>query len=320
MKSPTKFILFSVILCSYLISVSLEVKSKLKNEGGVQKSLFETLKSEQSPTIKQEKKEKEEGSKNLFDTIAFSQIKQTPIDTALKPAEPIVPSIEPKETEKKTFENDEAKQLQKQINQLTKKAESLSKQLAQMKKQPVKTTINKFKDEITSLQDSWKKKEEEIHNQISSYLDESTQRNEMQQGLNKRFKKKIHYNAKRVDSLQMTFATQIKNFQMLLENTSNKVNSFLKEINQKESILQKEIDLNKKNIETVKNLMMSKLQDKQEKENDNKVESQIKQISLSVKDLSNKLNKMSKKYTNIIKKQELYIREIQNNLNNAGIY
>lgn len=318
MKSSIKFSLFSVVLCSYLISVSLEVKSKLKNEGGIQKSLFEVLKSEQSAPTKQEKNEKEEGLKNLFDTIAFSQIKQTPIDTAPKPVEPIGLSLEAKEKTKKAIENDETKQLQKKINQLTKKTESLSKQLAQMKKQPMKSTVNKFKDEITSLQENWKHQEEEIHNQISSYLNESNYRSEMQQGLNKRFKKNINYNAKRVDSLQMTFGTQIKNFQMLLENTSNKVNSFLKEIKQKESILQKEIDLNKKNIETVKNLMMSKVQDKQEQ--DNKVETQIKQISLSIKDLSDRLNKMSKKYINIIKKQELFIREIQNNLNNVGIY
>lgn len=277
-----KSISINLIICMSCVLLSLQSRMKTREENDSQKSLFEALSSEYSK------------DKNQFDAIAFSQLKES------------------------SLKNDKVNQIQSQIDSLTQKAEELSNQLSQMKQSSSRRNLNKVKNEISSLQENFHTQEAVINNQLANHFEQSTLNRKKQLRTNNRLRKNINYTANKVNSLENNFSAQIENFQNVMDTMTVKINDFLREINQKEKVLQDEISLNKKNIDVIKNIMMTKLQSSLSNE-DQSQSIEIEKLNQNIRELTNKMNTMSRKYTNLIKKQQNAIENMQNHLRDAGV-
>ena len=264
------------------VLLSLQSRMKTREENDSQKSLFEALSSEYSK------------DKNQFDAIAFSQLKES------------------------SLKNDKVNQIQSQIDSLTQKADELSNQLSQMKQSSSRRNLNKVKNEISSLQENFHTQEAVINNQLANHFEQSTLNRKKQLRTNNRLRKNINYTANKVNSLENNFSAQIENFQNVMDIMTVKINDFLREINQKEKVLQDEISLNKKNIDVIKNIMMTKLQSSLSNEEQSQ-SIEIEKLNQNIRELTNKMNTMSRKYTNLIKKQQNAIENMQNHLRDAGV-
>ena len=264
------------------VLLSLQSRMKTREENDSQKSLFEALSSEYSK------------DKNHFDAIAFSQLKES------------------------SLKNDKVNQIQSQIDSLTQKAEELSNQLSQMKQSSSRRNLNKVKNEISSLQENFHTQEAVINNQLANHFEQSTLNRKKQLRTNNRLRKNINYTANKVNSLENNFSAQIENFQNVMDTMTVKINDFLREINQKEKVLQDEISLNKKNIDVIKNIMMTKLQSSLSNEEQSQ-SIEIEQLNQNIRNLTNKMYTISIKYTNLIKKRQNAIENIQNHLRDACV-